>query len=270
MSADEDFQQVIKLELAAGRWFSKDMPTDTNAVVVNETLVKAAGLKDPLGKNLLRVIGEQKYLTQKIVGVVKDFHNESLHKSITPLVIWFPANPSTLAVRIAPGNPMAVIEKIRRTWEKFLPDQPMNYSFLDDDWLTLYKNEKRSQSLFIIFSVLSIFIAALGLLGIAAFLAEKRTKEIGIRKVLGATIPSILRLMTREIYLFTGIATVISWIISYYFMREWLNNFFYRVDLSLVTFIFSTILAFIIAMVTVGLISYAAARSNPSRAIRYE
>ena len=270
MSADEDYQQVMGLEMAAGRWFSKDMPTDTNSIVVNEALVKAAGMKDPIGKSLLRVIGEQKYLTMRIVGVVKDFHNESLHKQISPLVIWYPAYPASLAVRLSQGNPMDVLMQIRKTWDKFLPDQPLNYSFLDENWLSLYKNEKRSQSLFVIFSLLSIFIAALGLLGIAAFLAEKRTKEIGIRKVLGASVPSILSLMTREIWMFTALATVISWSVSYYFMREWLNNFYYRVDLSAFVFITASMLALIIALVTVGLISYSAARSNPAKAIRYE
>jgi putative ABC transport system permease protein len=270
MSADEDFQQTLKLEMVAGRWFSKDMPTDTNSIVVNEALVKAAGLKDPVGKSLQRMLGPQDWITQRIVGVVKDFHTESLHKSITPLVIWFSVYHNSLAVRINSGNPLNVIEKIRTLWEKFQPAQPMNYTFFSDDWLTLYKNEQRSKSLFTIFSILSILIAALGLLGIAAFIAEKRTKEIGIRKVLGASIPSVLRLMTREIYVYTGIATVLSWIISYYFMREWLNNFYYRVNLSAWTFIFSSALALLIAIITVGSISFFAAKSDPIKSIRYE
>jgi putative ABC transport system permease protein len=270
MSADEDYSSALNLELATGRWFSKDMPSDTNSCIVNEALIKATGIKDPLSASLLRGIGEKQWLKQKIVGVVKDFHNESLHQNIAPLVIWFPVNPRLMVIRLNKGNSIIAMNKIKQVWERLLPDQPFSYCFLDENWLALYKNEQRAKSLFTIFSLLSIFIAALGLLGIAVFMAEKRTKEIGIRKVLGANIPSILRIMTKEIYLFTIIASILSWVIGFYFIKSWLNNFYYRVDLSIWTFIFSSVLALIIAMLTVGSISFFAAKSNPVKSIRYE
>jgi putative ABC transport system permease protein len=270
MSADEDYQAALNLEMASGRWFSKEMPTDTNGCIVNEALIRATGIKDPLTSSLLRGTGEKQWLKQKIIGVVKDFNNESLHQNIAPFVIWFPANPQLMVIRLNSGSPFPAIGKIKGLWDRIMPDQPFTYSFLDDNWLALYKNEQSSKALFTIFSLLSIFIAALGLLGIAVFMAEKRTKEIGIRKVLGANIPSILKIMTKEIYLFTFIATILSWIIAYYFIRSWLSNFYFRVDLSVWTFIFSSALALLIAMSTVGSISFFAARSNPMKSIRYE
>jgi putative ABC transport system permease protein len=270
MSADEDYQATLNLEMASGRWFSKDMPSDTNGCIVNEALIKATGMKDPTSGSLLRGLGEKQWLKQKIIGVVKDFHNESLHQNIDPLVIWFPANPKRIVIRLNKGNPISAVIKIKQVWDRILPDQPFTYAFLEDNWLALYKNEQRAKALFGIFSLLSIFIASLGLLGIAVFMAEKRTKEIGIRKVLGANITSILRIMTKEIYLFTFIATIVSWIIAFYFMKGWLNNFYYRVELSAWTFIFSSALALMIAIITVGSISFFAAKSNPIKSIRYE
>jgi putative ABC transport system permease protein len=270
MSADEDYQKALNLEMASGRWFSKDMPSDTNSCVVNEALVKATGMKDPLTSSLLRSTGEKQWLRQKIVGVVKNFNSQSLRQNISPMVIWFPANQNEMVIRLNKGNPINSVNKIKQVWDRLVPDQPFTYSFLDDSWLALYKNEQRAKTLFTIFSLLSIFIASLGLLGIAVFMAEKRTKEIGIRKVLGANIPSILRIMTKEIYLFTFIATIVAWIISFYFMKSWLNNFYYRIDLSVWTFIFSSAFALVIAIITVGSVSYFAARSNPIKSIRYE
>jgi putative ABC transport system permease protein len=256
--------------MASGRWFSKDMPSDINSCVVNEALVKATGMKDPLTSSLLRSTGEKQWLRQKIVGVVKNFNSQSLRQNISPMVIWFPANQNEMVIRLNKGNPINSVNKIKQVWDRLVPDQPFTYSFLDDSWLALYKNEQRAKTLFTIFSLLSIFIASLGLLGIAVFMAEKRTKEIGIRKVLGANIPSILRIMTKEIYLFTFIATIVAWIISFYFMKSWLNNFYFRIDLSVWTFIFSSAFALIIAIITVGSVSYFAARSNPIKSIRYE
>jgi putative ABC transport system permease protein len=270
MSADEDFQKTLNLEMEGGRWFSKDMPTDSTAIVVNETLIKACGINDPLGKNLLRIMGEKQWLPMKIIGIVKDFNNESLHKDIRPLVIWYINYPAYLTVRLNKGNSAAAIEKIQKTWDKFSPDQPFLFSFLGDDLLTLYKNEQRSKDIFLIFSLLSIFIAALGLMGIASFMAEQRTKEIGIRKVMGATIPSILSLMTREIVIFTGIATLISWIASYYLMKNWLEGFSYRINLSPLVFVGASLIALFIALATVSTLSYSAARANPADALHYE
>jgi putative ABC transport system permease protein len=270
MSADEDLQGALNLEMASGRWFSRDMPSDTNSCIVNEALIRATGIKDPLSSSLLRATGDKHWLKQKIVGVVKDFHNESLHQNISPLVIWFPVNPNLMVIRLNNGNPVEAVAKIKTIWDRILPDQPFTYSFLDNKWMALYKNEQKSKSLFTIFSILSIFIATLGLLGIAVFTAEKRTKEIGIRKVLGANITMIIKIMTREIYVFALIASILSWIIAYYFTKGWLNNFYYRVEVSVWTFILSSALALFIAIITVGSISFFAARSNPVKSIHYE
>jgi len=270
MATDEDFQSTLKLELLSGRWFSKDIPSDSSAVIVNEALVKSFDMKDPLEKNLQRAMGDMSWYTQKIIGVVKDFHTESLHQQIRPLAIWSNPYPSYLSLRIQPDNPAELISRIEADWEKFLPDQPFIYSFLGDDILTLYKNEQSSKSLFAIFSFLSIFIAGLGLLGIAAFMSEQRTKEIGIRKIMGATIPSILVWMTKEIFILTGIATILAWIPSYYFMRHWLEGFSYRVGLSPLIFVLASVFAMIIALATVSLQSYAAARANPVDALHHE
>jgi putative ABC transport system permease protein len=270
MFTDNDFQKTYKLEMNAGRWFSRDMPTDSNACIVNETLLKAFGIEDPLGKNILMVNGEKSYLRLNIIGVTKDFNNESLHQNIGPLIILHQLNFGFISIRLQKGNPTVSISKIKKIWDKFLPDQPFIYSFLGDDLMTLYKNDQRSRDIFGIFSLLSIFIAALGLMGIAAFHAERRTKEIGIRKVMGASIPSILGLMTREVFIFTGIATILAWIPSYFLMQKWLNNFAYKIEMTPIIFIVASILALIIALITVIYQSFAAAKANPAIAIRYE
>jgi len=268
-----DLQKALGFEMKEGRWFSRDMLSDSTAVVINEAAVKALGMEDPVGKNLMLIGGSDNGdLPLKIVGILKDFHYESLHKTINPLVVGFlpSQNSSYLVARIQPENYQATVRSIKKKWDEFVPDQPFEYSFIEDDLNTAYNNDFRTGTIFTIFSVMAIFISLLGLIGLASYTAEQRTKEIGVRKVMGASVPLIIKMLSREVFILIGISTLIAWPVSYFFMKNWLQNFAFRVDLGVLSFIIASLMALVIAIVTVGFRAYRAATANPSESLRYE
>lgn len=268
-----DFQKTLKMEMTEGRWFSRDILSDSTAVVINEAAVKVLGMEDPIGKNLMLIGGARDGdLPLKIVGIVKDFHYESLHKTIHPLVIGFlPSQSSSyLVVRIQPENYQKTVDLIKRKWDEFVPEQPFDYVFLEDDLTTAYKDDFRTGTIFTIFSVLAIFISLLGLIGLASYTAAQRTKEIGVRKVMGASVSLIIKMLSREVFILIGISTLIAWPVGYYFMKSWLQNFAFRVELGILSFIIASLLALIIAILTVGLRAYRTATANPADSLRDE
>ncbi|MCK4782445.1 MAG: FtsX-like permease family protein, partial [Desulfobacteraceae bacterium] len=274
MYGDYDFVELLNLEMVAGRYFTQDYATDaTSAVVINETAVKKLGLADPIGKRFYKEFGgakEGEFST--IIGVVNDFHFHSLHQEIHPMLIrpltgqrsWF------LSIRIRPENIKETLSLIKKTWKEFTIDQPFEYSFLDNDFQNLYKTEQRSGQIFAFFSILAIFIACLGLLGLASFTAVQRTKEIGIRKVLGASVSGIVLLLSKEFIKWVILANIIAWPIAYYAMDKWLQNFAYRINLGFGIFIISALSVFVVALITIGYQSVKAAISNPVDSLRYE
>ena len=270
---DFDLQATLDLEMAEGRWFSRDFLSDTLGAVINESAAEALGMEDPLGQSLLFLGGAgEGDIPLKIIGILKDFHYESIHQAIHPLVMTFlpPQYAGYLIVRIQPQNFQRTVSLINRTWKAFVPEQPFEYSFLEDDLVTAYHDDFRTGKLYSVFSVLAIFISVLGLIGLASYSAVQRTKEIGVRKVLGAHVPVIIRMLSGEVFMYIGIATVITWPLGYFFMKSWLQNFAFRVEPGLLSFLLASLLALIVAGLTVGLRAFIAATANPADSLRYE
>ncbi len=270
MATDYNFAETLGLELSEGRYFSKDIISDSAAIILNENAVKFMEIKDPIGKRIIMPgRTDNQYFT--IIGVLKDFHYESLHQQIRPLAIFYNKGQTAyLPVRIKPANISATISLIEDEWKKFVPGKPFEYFFLDEDFNKLYQSEMKTGQIFSAFSVLAIFIACLGLFGLTAFTVERRIKEIGIRKVLGASISTIVFLISKEFLKWVLIANLIAWPVAYYFMNEWLQNFAYRNEITLWAFIFSGIIALVIALITISSQTIKAATANPVKSLRYE
>jgi len=274
MACDYGFATTYKLQLTEGRFFSRDHPSDSSGVVLNQAAEKALRLQDPVGKYLenVPVAGGpvQKY---EIIGVVKDFNYQSLHQRIRPLVIFMFQSGGFgkfVAVRIAPGDVPGTISFLEDTWKKYAGNEAFNYDFLDQNLLHLYRADIRTSRIAGIFSILAIFIACLGLLGLAAFTTEQRTKEIGIRKVLGASVLEVVALLSAQFVKWVLIANVIAWPLAYFVMNKWLQNFAYRTDMSLWIFVVSGTMALVIALLTVSSHATKAATANPVESLRYE
>jgi putative ABC transport system permease protein len=257
--------------MVEGRWFQKENPTDSSALILSEAAVAALSFDDPLNKRLYTQFGEDIEDPDQIIGVVKDFHFQSLHQEIRPLVIRFnDGNNSQMTVKIngqATGKTLSYIENI---WNSFMEQQPIHMNFLEEELAELYDNEEKTATIFNIFSVLAIFIAALGLLGLASFSAAQRTKEVGIRKAMGASISSVLVSLSREYIWLILMATLLAWPLGYFFMKDWLQDYPSRVTLDPMVFVISSIMAFVIAAITVLLRVYQSAAANPVKSLRYE
>ena len=265
------FQQTYQLEMVEGRWFQEGNPTDSSALILSEAAVKALSLSDPLNQRIYTEFGEERSSPNPIIGVVKDFHFQSLNQEIKPLIIRFNSNAKYLmTVRISGNNTGSTLEYIGKVWNSFKEQQPLQLTFLEEDLAALYDNEAKTATLFNIFSVLAIFIAALGLLGLASFSAAQRTKEVGIRKAMGASISSVLVSLSREYIWLILMATVVAWPLGFLFMKNWLQDYPSRIRIEPRVFIISTLLAFVIAAITVILRVYQTASSNPVKSLRYE
>ncbi|MFC1555653.1 ABC transporter permease [candidate division KSB1 bacterium] len=269
MNIDSDYIPTMGMEMAAGRNFSAEFPTDpTVGVILNEAAANKIGWDDPIGKRI--DVGSPE--PNIVVGVVKDFHYISAHRVIEPA---FMLNLSDyyvrlVAVKIAPGDIENTLEQIGSVWEEFDPDRAFDFSFLDESFDRQYRADEKLQSIFEYFTLLAIMIACLGLFGLASYAAEQRTKEIGVRKVHGATVMDIVKLLSKDFALLVLIANVIAWPAGYFGMRSWLENFAYRTSLGLEIFIVSGLAALAIAQLTVSIQTIKAARANPIESLRYE
>jgi putative ABC transport system permease protein len=268
---DFDFLETLKLEMADGRFFSREFSTDTQAVILNERAVNALGWEDPIGKNFWSPgVGKL-----SVIGVIKDYHYESLHQEIRPLALLLAAGnlqneQNYISVRLSTESVFGTVRHIENTWKTFAPGNPFEYSFLDQDYDNLYTNEKQIRSLFSVFSFLAIFISCLGLFGLASFVADLKTKEIGVRKVLGATVPNIVLHLTKGFTKGIVLANIIAWPLAYFAMNGWLQQFAYRIGIGLWVFALSGILALGIAFFTVSYHTIKAATANPVDSLRYE
>jgi putative ABC transport system permease protein len=261
---DENFLDVFKVELAAGRNFSPGISSGDNVALVNETLAKMAGWAEAVGKEI-QFIGEPK----RVIGVVRDFHFQSFHEPVAPMVLM-PSEGDNLAVRIRPGDVPMTIALLKGVFEENTTTQPFEFFFLDDDFDALYRKERRTGEIFGAFAVLAVVIACLGLLGLAAFAVERRTKEIGIRKVMGASAPQLTLRLSREFVALVLLANVIAWPVAYFAMSRWLEQFAYRIGLGLGPFVLAAGGALLVALLTIGTQTLRAATSNPVEALRYE
>jgi predicted permease len=264
-----DFPETMGLEMVEGRAFSRDFPTDAKeAFVVNEELAKLIGRETAVGTGF-SMFGRK----GRVVGVLKNFHFQPLRVQIQPLVLLLAPNPywlGNIVIRLSPGDMAASLDLIEKTWKRVVPGYPFEYEFLDEEFDLYYWRERRMGSLLGYFSFLAVFIACLGLFGLASFTAEQRTKEIGIRKVLGASVSSITLSLCREFALLVTAANLIAWPLIYLVSRDWLNNFAYRFEMGPFLFILAGLLALTIALLTVSYQAVRAARANPVEALKYE
>ncbi len=271
VTADEDYLPTYGVKMVAGRNFSKEFGMDTSAFLINEAAVKVLGLRsneEAIGKPFR--YGQRQ---GQLVGVFNDFHFESLHQRILPLVIFIPKKAgdySRLSLKISGNNIPAALSKIESTWKKFLPDVPYEYTFLDENFQKLYQSEERQKAIFTIFACIAIFIACLGLFGLSAFAITQRIKEIGIRKVLGASVSNIVTLLSKDFLKLVIIAAVIAYPLAWYAMNTWLQDFAYRINISWWVFLLAGIIAAAIAFATISLQSVKAALANPVKSLRTE
>jgi putative ABC transport system permease protein len=266
-STGYDFIETFDMQVVEGRSFSKEFLTDEEeAVIINETAKNIIGMEDPVGKQL--IFGDA---ATTIIGVVKDYHFKSMHSEIEPLLMAIvPSLYRYVFINLESGNIPNTIAEIKSTWNTLFPDTPFEYHFLDEAYDKLYRAEQRMGTLFNYFTVLAILISCLGLFGLASFMAEKRTKEIGIRKILGSSLSGIVVLLNKQFTKWVLIANLVSWPIAYYAMSKWLQGFAYRVNLEIWTFALAAMIALAIAMMTVSYQSLKAGLANPADSLRYE
>jgi putative ABC transport system permease protein len=270
---DDGFIPTMGIELAAGRNFDETRGADAEAVILNEAAVDFIGWEDPIGKRLIYP-GDAR--TYTVVGVMKDFHPQSLRQGIEPFAIFhessnsYDLGRSYLAAKIEAGSERLVLDQVKQLWTTFAPQAPFSFSFFDEDLNAQYQSEARLASMLSTFTFLSIFIACLGLFGLITYITQQRTKEIGIRKVLGASVVSIVALFSKDFIKLVLIAFVLAAPIAYYFMSDWLQTFAYRVDLQWWTFALSGLAAIGLALLTVSAQSVRAALLSPVDSLKNE
>jgi putative ABC transport system permease protein len=266
---DYEHLQAMGYELVEGRNFSRDIPADSSAILLNQAAVGELGWDDPLGRDLIFYGGDDP-ITFHVIGILKDFHFESLRDNIRPIAIRLLNVANQMTVRFDLENPSVAIDLVRSQWSDLAPDEPFEFTFLDEKFDALYRAEQRLGTLFTLFTLVAIFIACLGLFGLAAFVAEQRTKEIGIRKAMGASTLGITTLLSKEFARFVLYAFLISIVPSYWLMTRWLEGFAYRIHMDPGTFLLGGLTAFLIALGTVSYQAVKAAYVNPAASLRYE
>jgi len=274
-TADFDFITSMGMEIVQGRDFSRDIVSDTTyAILVNEAMVKRMGWTNPLNKKFIFQGGgpDNPDIEKRVVGVIKDYHQNSLYDAIEPLIIILDKNQNYVFVRTREGDVRQSLAAVEKGWKEIFPNSSFEYNFLDQDFNSQYKADEKRSQIFTMFSGLTVLIACLGLLGLAAFTTEQRTKEIGVRKVVGANVYSLVVLVSKEFFLLVGIGMVLAFPAAWYFTENWLQNFAYRINLQgeWPTFIVSAFLAFFITLITVGYHVIRAASANPVNALRDE
>ena len=267
--ADYDHQDVLKFELKDGRYFSNEYATDSLAILLNEAAAREFGFTNPIGEEVLYNDNGSTFKKYKVVGVIKDFNFESFKDQVRPLSILLTQNSSNLLVRYE-GDPAEVIKNVEKLWRQNASSEPFEYTFLDESFDRLFRAEQRMGKLFSVFSSLAIFIACLGLFALAAFTTEQRTKEIGVRKSMGASAFNLSILLSKEFTKLVVIAFIPAAILAWYVSDTWLNSFAYRIDINPLVFVLSGIAAIVIAWLTVSYQSIKAATANPVNSLRYE
>ncbi len=265
---DYDYIKTMGMELKQGRNFSKDFGTDSSAVIINESAAKFLNYDDPVGKKIYSL--DSNPVAYTIIGVVKNFNFESLHKDVGPLGFFLGRSPGMISFKVRPADLPAILKTVESKWKAMAPGMPFSYRFLDESFAEMYSAEQRAGKIALTFSVLAIFIACLGLFGLATFIAEQRTKEIGIRKVLGASVNGIVQLLSKDFVKLVVIAFVIASPIAWWAMHKWLQDFAYRIDLKWWIFLTAGIAALFIAIVTVSFQAVKAALTNPVKNLRTE
>ena len=269
---DDQYIPVLRMQILSGRNFSKDFLTDSTAVVVNEAAVGLMHGEKPIGAKLYE-IGDLKTKKAKeyhIIGVVRNFNFNTLRQVVTPMMLYLGWDEGRISLRIHGADAHQLAGQIETLWRKMAPSQPFSYTFMDEEFNNLYLTEQRQGSIALSFSLLAIFIACLGLFGLTAYAAEQRTREIGIRKVMGATVGGIITLLSRDFLLLVLIAMLFAFPLSWWAMHHWLMDFAYRITIGWEVFAVAALLAIAIAVLTVSFQAVRAALANPVRSLRSE
>jgi putative ABC transport system permease protein len=271
---DENYIPTLDMQMAEGRNFSKDFPSDSTGIILNEAAVKVLGFKDPLKEMLYRPKFNNGNINGAVgfhvVGVVKDFNFSSLHNDIGPLIMQLGDNEGAIAVRVNTKNIPSLISSIQNKWDDMAPGQPFSYTFMDADFNRIYTAEQQTGKLFITFAVFAIFIGCLGLFGLVTYAAEQRIKEIGVRRVLGASVPGIVAMLSKDFARLVLIASVIAFPIAWWIMNKWLQGFAYRISISWWVFLVAGLAALLVTIITVCFRSVRAATANPVESLRTE
>jgi putative ABC transport system permease protein len=269
---DHQYIPTLGMQLIAGRNFSQDLVSDSLGVILNETAVRTYGWeKDPLGRRLTDFVNNDGVKKNyRVIGVIKDFHFKSLHERISPLMMVLGRHSGSIIVKAKTTDMTSLLSAMEKNWTSLTADAPFTYSFLDERFQATYQTERKTGTILGIFAGLTIFIACLGLLGLAIFTAEQRTKEIGIRKVLGASVTSILTLLSKDFLKLVLLANLIAWPLAWWGMHQWLQDFEYRISISLWIFVLVGVAALLVALLTISLQAMRAALSNPVNSLRSE
>jgi putative ABC transport system permease protein len=272
--ADYDFLETYEMEMAEGRFFDEKRGTDPQACIINEAAVKAFNLDDPLNQRIIIPGGgANNNGYAPIIGVVKDFHHESLHNQVEPYIIRYRSDNfrfGFITFRVEEENLQTTIDGIEKTWKEFTGNNPLQYFFADEEFDRLHREEKQNAQLSVVFSLLAILIGTLGLFGMTSYSLAQRTREIGVRRTMGASVLDIYFMISKEIAILIGIATAISWTVVFFFTKNWLENFHYRIGLNPLYFIYGLIIALVIAILTITFRTLKAARMNPAISLKYE
>jgi len=269
---DENYIPAMKMEMLKGRNFSSEMLTDSSAIILNEAAAKLLPFEYPLNKTLylLTDINSRESKPFHIVGIIKNFNFNSLREQVSPMALFNGEERGRIAIRFKTADIPSLISGIEHKWKSIAPNQPFSFSFMDDDFNQIYNAEQRVGKIAVSFSVLAILIACLGLFGLVTFAAEQRTKEIGIRKVLGASVTNIVNMLSKDFMKLVFIAMLIAFPIGWYFMNIWLQDFAYRINISWWIFFAAGFIAVIIALGTINIQAIKAALSNPIKSLRTE
>jgi putative ABC transport system permease protein len=271
-TVDEEYLETLGMEMNSGRFLSKDFGSDSSAVVVNEACARILGYDEPIGKKIYTLSGpgNDQVISYNIIGVVKDFHYESLRRSIRPLCMVLGSNNWLASFRVSADQIPGFLDKAKASWKVMAPKVPFSYRFMDESFDSMYRAEQRVGKIAMIFAILAILIACLGLFGLTTFIAEQRTREIGIRKVLGASVNGIIQLLSREFLKLVIISFIIAIPVAWWLMNKWLEDFAYRVTIGWWMFAVAGIIALLIAVFTVSFQSIKAAIANPVKSLRTE
>ena len=267
---DYDYLQTMGMEMVKGRNFSKDFGSDSSATILNESAAKASGYDDPIGKKLYQPDGKGGNTSYTVIGVVKNFNYESLKQNIGPLSFFLGKSPWLASFKINTPDLQGLVKGIETKWRSMAPGMPFSYRFLDDSFDEMYRTEMRIGKIALAFAILAILIACLGLFGLSTYMAEQRTKEIGIRKVLGATAANLAGMLSRDFLRLVLIAAIIAFPIAWWAMHTWLQDFAYRIDISWWVFVVAAVVALLIALLTVSFQAVKAALANPVKSLRTE
>ena len=270
---DYDYINTYRMTLAEGRNFDKSFTTDKQACIINESAAKNFDITDIANTRFMQPTDSGRFTYLQVIGIVKNFNFESLRNPIQPYVFCFKDVDNQwgyVTVRLSAQNFQQTITEIEKRWKEFTSNDPLQYYFVDEDFKQMYIQEKQNAQLAVIFSILAVFIAALGLLGLTSFTVEQRTKEIGVRKAMGSSVASIYLVISKEIIILVSISALIAWPLIYYIAGKWLENFYFRINPGAFSFLAGLMIAVITALITISYRILKAARVNPAQSLKYE